>query len=111
MKTFTIKENSWLAKIAAKKLKSDNVAMVLGNCIHIYGVSKEEFLSNKRWLKHELKHVQQYEENGYFLFIIKYLWHSFFHGYHNCCYEKEARTAENDDSLLAQYKYKNQAIG
>jgi hypothetical protein len=30
---YTIKENSWLAKIATKKLGTQNVAMVLGKTI------------------------------------------------------------------------------
>lgn len=107
MKEFSIKENSFIAKIAARKLKGTNAAIVIGNRIHLYGVSKKVFLQNKKWLRHELKHVQQFEQHGFFSFIIKYLWHSLFHGYHNCCYEKEAREAEDDEILLTQYKLKN----
>lgn len=91
---FHIKENSWLAKIAAKKLRSSAVAMVLGNTIHLHNTSKETFLQNKKWLKHELCHVQQFKQHGYAGFIIKYLWESVKKGYYNNKYEAEARAAE-----------------
>lgn len=91
---FHIKENSLLARIAAGKLGTGNVAMVLGSTIHLYGVTKDAFLKNEQWLKHELCHVQQFKQYGYTGFIIKYLWESIKHGYHNNKYEIEARTAE-----------------
>ena len=89
-----IKENSWLAKIAAKKLHCKSVAMVLGNTIHLYNTSKEEFLQNTTWVKHELCHVQQFKEHGYLAFIIKYLWESLRKGYYNNKFEAAARKAE-----------------
>ena len=91
---FHIKENSWLAAIAAKKLDTKSVAMVLGKTIHLYGSSKEAFLADDNWVKHELCHVKQFKEHGYVLFIIKYLWESLRMGYHNNKYEVEARAAE-----------------
>ncbi len=91
---FCIKENSWLAKIAAKKLRSSSVAMVLGKTIHLYNTSKEEFLQDKRWLKHELCHIAQFKKHGYIIFLIKYLWESLKKGYYNNKYEVEARAAE-----------------
>lgn len=93
---FTIKENSWLAKIAAWKLKAGSVAFVLGHTIHLYNTSKEEFLQNKAWLRHELCHVRQFEEHGFVPFIFKYIWESIRHGYYNNRYEVEARKAEED---------------
>lgn len=92
--SFSIKENSWLAKIAAKKLHSHAVAMVLGNTIHLHNTTRQEFLQNKKWVKHELCHVQQFKQHGYILFIIKYLWESIRKGYHNNKFEVEARAAE-----------------
>ena len=89
-----IKENSWQAKIAAKKLGGKSVAMVFGKTIHLWGVSKSEFLSNENWLKHELKHVEQYGRYGYIGFLIRYLWLSLKHGYYNNPLEVEARAAE-----------------
>jgi hypothetical protein len=91
---YSIKENSWIAKIAAKKLRSDKIAIVVGKTIHLYKTSKKQFLQNERWLKHELCHIKQFQENGYLLFIAKYLWESIKHGYHNNKYEVEAREAE-----------------
>ena len=94
MEKFFIKENSWLAKIAAKKLRSKNVAMVLGSIIHLYGVTKDEFLQDEKWVKHELCHVQQFHDHGHFIFLIKYVWESIYKGYHNNKYEVAARAAE-----------------
>ena len=91
---FTIKENSWLARIAAFKLGTKRVAMVIGNTIHLYNTTKEEFLNDKRWLKHELCHIRQFKQHGFFMFIIKYVWESIKKGYYNNRFEAEARAAE-----------------
>ena len=92
---FRIKENSWLAKIAAIKLRVNSVAMVLGKTIHLHHCRKEDFLQDKKWLKHELCHIRQFQEHGYFLFIVKYLYESIRHGYYNNRFEVEARKAED----------------
>ena len=89
-----IKENSWIAKIAAKKLGTKNVAMVLGKTIHLYNTTKEDFLKDERWVKHELCHVQQFKQHGYIGFLVKYLWESIRKGYYNNKFEVEARAAE-----------------
>lgn len=91
---FNIKENSWLAKMAAKKLKSKSVAMVLGKTIHLHNTSKTNFLKDERWVKHELCHIKQFKEHGFFCFIVKYLYESVRHGYYNNRFEVEAREAE-----------------
>ena len=91
---FIIKENSWLAKIAAKKLKANAVAMVLGNTIHLHNTTKSAFLQDEKWVKHELCHIKQFKQHGYFGFIVKYLWESLRKGYHNNHFEVEARKAE-----------------
>jgi hypothetical protein len=90
-----IKENSWIAKIAAQKLNADKVAIVIGKTIHLFNVSKEIFLKDEKWVKHEMCHVKQFEKYGYFNFIIKYLWQSWKHGYRNNKFEVEARLAED----------------
>ena len=92
---FYIKENSWLAKLAAKKLNTKTVAMVLGKTIHLYGSTKENFLADERWVKHEFCHIKQFTAHGYVMFTIKYLWESLRVGYYNNKYEVEARGAEN----------------
>ena len=91
---FIIKENSWLAKIAAKKLSSKNVAMALGSSIHLYGVTKADFLADEKWLKHELCHIKQFKQYGYFNLVVRYLWESLRKGYYNNRFEMEARNAE-----------------
>lgn len=94
MAGYSIKENSWIAKIAAAKLRSKRVAIVMGNTIHLHNTSKQEFLKDTRWVKHELCHVRQFRENGFITFILKYVWESIMHGYYNNKYEAEARAAE-----------------
>ena len=91
---FKIKENSWLAKIAAKKLGTKSVAMVLGNTIYLHKTTKTEFLLNEKWLKHELCHIKQFKEHGFIIFLVKYLWESIRKGYYNNRFEVEARKAE-----------------
>lgn len=92
---FNIKENSWLAKIAAFKLGTKAVAMVLGKTIHLCNTTKAEFLQHEKWVKHELCHIRQFKEHGYFLFIVKYIWESIRKGYYNNRFEVEARAAED----------------
>ncbi len=94
-----IKENSFIAKLAAKKLRASSVAIVVGKTIHLYNTSKEAFLKDSRWVNHELVHIKQFEQYGYLTFIIKYLWESIKNGYQNNKYEVEARKAENDNSV------------
>jgi hypothetical protein len=91
---FIIKENSLVARIAAFKLGSKSIAIVLGKTIHLHNASRSAFLQNKRWVKHELCHIRQFQQHGYWLFILKYLWESIRNGYYNNKYEVEARAAE-----------------
>lgn len=93
---YRIKENSWMAKLAAWKLNAASVAFVLGSTIHLYKVSRQEFLSNETWLRHELCHIRQFRQHGFLPFIIKYVWESIKHGYYANKYEAEARHAEQD---------------
>lgn len=91
-----IREGSWVAKLAATKLGSEKVAIVIGHTIHLHQTSKEEFEKDKRWVKHELCHVQQFERYGFLNFIFRYLWESMRMGYYNNKYEVEARAAEKE---------------
>jgi len=93
-KNFIIKEDSWLAKMAAIKLGTKAVAMVLGKTIHLYNTTEAEFLQDEKWVKHELCHIEQFKEHGYFLFLVKYIWESIRKGYYNNRFEVEARKAE-----------------
>jgi hypothetical protein len=98
-----IKENSWMASIAAFKLSTKSVAMVIGKTVHLYNVSKKDFLLNDAWVCHELTHIKQFEENGLIGFLCKYLWESIKTGYHNNKYEIEARMNEGNQDLKQKY--------
>jgi hypothetical protein len=95
-----IKENSVLAKIAAAKMKADKLAIVFGHTIHLYNTGRAEFLNDRDWVCHEIKHVHQYKQHGYTGFIVKYLYDSIKRGYYNNRFEKEARDAECNRELL-----------
>jgi len=90
---YKIVENSLFARIARMVLKSRNVAMVLGNNIHLSGVDRVTFLQDDGWLAHELCHIRQFREHGYFRFLWLYLKESMRVGYYNNKYEVEAREA------------------
>ncbi len=100
-----IKENSWVAKLAAKKMQADKVAIVFGNTIHLHNTSRTEFLNDSDWVCHELKHVQQYQQNGFVGFIGKYLFDWMKNGYHNNRFEVEARESEKDVSLIKKTRF------
>jgi hypothetical protein len=93
-----IKESSFAAKIAAWKLGSDNVALVLGKTIHLYNVSKQDFLSDTRWVRHELEHIEQFRQYGFIRFLVLYFIEWIKRGYFNNRFEIEARMAENNDN-------------
>ena len=95
----SIREHSFIARIAAIVLREKKVAIVTGNIIHLWNTKREEFLSNKKWLQHELVHVIQYAEHGRFKFMILYLWESIKKGYHKNKFEAEARLYENETGL------------
>jgi hypothetical protein len=89
-----IKENSFLARIAAKKLKANSIAMVIGNTIHLHNVSRKIFLEDERWVKHEMAHIDQYRRYGLVRFLLLYTWYSIKYGYRNNPFEIEAREKE-----------------
>ena len=93
LENIKIIENSLFARIARWKLKSTNVAMVLGKSIHLSGVSKDTFLKNRHWVAHELCHVRQFQEYGFFRFLWLYLLESLRVGYYDNRFEAEARLA------------------
>lgn len=94
---FIIKEDSWLARIAAKRLRADKMALVLGGTIHLYNTGREEFLQNEQWVKHELCHIRQYRRYGIAGFLLRYSWESLRKGYYKNKFEAEARQAEKSD--------------
>lgn len=102
---YYIKEKSLIARLAAWKLKSNKAAIVIGKTIHLNNTSREEFLQDKRWLLHELKHIEQFKRYGFLSFIFLYLWESMHRGYVNNKYEIEARESENKEGLLERMEF------
>lgn len=100
----SINENSWLAKIAAAKMRSEKIAIVFGSTIHLHNTTKEEFLNDNDWVCHELKHVEQYKQHGSIGFIFKYLFDWMKNGYYNNKFEVAARESEKDISLMKKFK-------
>jgi hypothetical protein len=98
-----IKENTWFAKIAAKKMSANQLAIVFNNTIHLHNTPKKEFLEDTRWLCHELIHIKQYQREGIFKFLVKYVWQWMQVGYYNISFEKEARENENNVSLISEF--------
>lgn len=99
-----IKENAPLARFAARKLKSDRIAIVIRKTIYLHHTSKAQFTSNRRWLLHELMHVEQFQRHGFLRFIMLYLLEYLKKGYYHNRFEAEARAAEDDEHLLSHYE-------
>lgn len=93
MMDYKIVEKSLFARIARMVLKSSNVAMVLGKTIHLSGVDRSSFLKDEGWVAHELCHIRQFREHGFYRFLWLYLRESMRVGYYNNKYEVEARKA------------------
>lgn len=102
-----VKENSLFAAIAAQCIKSHSVAIVLGKTIHLWKVSKQDFLKNQPWLRHEIVHIRQFEHYGFFRFIVMYVMESLNHGYFQNKFEQEARGKENDEHIAQNIKIAN----
>lgn len=98
--TVRIKENSLLAKLAAYNLKAEKMALVIGDTIRLHNTTKQEFLSNPKWVRHEIAHVHQYKQKGKVRFILSYLLETFNLGYEYNRYELEAIKKERDHLLL-----------
>ena len=100
-----IRENSPFGKLASKKLKAKSVAIVFGNTIHLWGASKEEFLKNPYWVRHELEHINQYKNYGFFNFIFLYLLETFKRGYYKNKFEELARNKEKESLNLNEIEF------
>lgn len=98
--TCKIKERSWRARIAAWVLRGGKTAIVFGNTIHLHKWTVKEFLADKSIVCHEITHVLQYKQYGYFGFLRRYIWETVKHGYYNNRFEQEARAAEKNYALI-----------
>ncbi len=101
----SVKENSWIAKLAAVKMNSEKLAIVFGSTIHLHNTRRNEFLQDKEWVCHELKHVEQYRQIGFARFLVSYLIEWVKSGYYNNKYEVEARESEKDEKLMKGIKF------
>jgi hypothetical protein len=94
-----IKERSFPARLAALFMGAP-IAMVLGKTIHLYGATREDFLRDITWVRHEICHVMQYRELGSFTFLRKYIWEWIKVGYKDISFEVAARAAERDVTIM-----------
>lgn len=101
----SIREHSLLARIAARKMGYDQVAIVFGTTIHLHNTTKAVFFANPSWVFHELKHVEQYLRLGYFNFLIQYLKEFRRNGYYNNAFEVEARAAEAKPEIMDLFDF------
>ncbi|WP_236059646.1 DUF4157 domain-containing protein [Chitinophaga rhizophila] len=89
-----------LARLAARYMGGNQIAMVIGKTIHLHGTSREDFLRHKWWVRHEICHVMQYRELGFFPFLWQYIWECIRVGYYANRFEVEARAAERDAAIM-----------
>ncbi len=90
----TVVENSVFARIATWYMRTGAVALVWDRQILLWGVDTATFLKSRRWVRHELKHVEQYNRLGKWIFLKEYLTEWVLKGYKNNRFEVEARQAE-----------------
>jgi hypothetical protein len=91
-----IKENSFIARVAALFLHENRMAITIGKTIYLWKASREDFLKNEKWLQHELVHIQQFHRHGFSKFLFLYLWQLIKNGYGNNKFEIEARAKEDN---------------
>ncbi|GAA0527321.1 DUF4157 domain-containing protein [Chitinophaga japonensis] len=98
--TCFIKEDSWLARRAARQLGAPRAAIVWGRTIHLHGVGRQAFLASERWVRHEVCHIKQYRQYGIIRFVWLYLLEHWRRGYWQNRFEVAARRAEDDPGIL-----------
>lgn len=104
MTEISIKCNSWIARLAAFKLRSSACAVTIGKSIYLHNASMQDLLANEAWYRHELAHVVQYKKYGLIGFLIRYVWYSIRYGYYNNPLEIEARMAEQNMDIALEFK-------
>lgn len=87
--------HSGLAKILGRMHgEEEDYAITIGRTIFL-SCSKQDFLSDTPWVRHEFTHVQQYKRYGVLEFAKRYLFSAiFYHSYNKIPFEKEAISAE-----------------
>lgn len=88
--------NSPLARIAGRMHgEEEDYAITIGRTIYL-SCSKEDFLSDTPWVRHEFTHLAQYKKYGVLEFAKRYLFFSLFRSYSRNPFEKEAILAEGE---------------
>ncbi|MBA2761237.1 MAG: hypothetical protein H0U39_04600 [Segetibacter sp.] len=72
----------------------------------MHNSSKEDFLNNQRWVRHEIAHVKQFAELGLIKFLVLYLLETFNKGYKDNSFEVEARKRERDVTILSEVQFR-----
>lgn len=98
-----VRQNSWIARLAAFQLRSNNCAIVINRHIYLYHIEKTAFVQCVGHLRHELRHVEQWQQYGLIKFPLLYLFYSIRYGYYNNPFEQDARKAELDDSIIKKF--------
>jgi hypothetical protein len=91
---YSIKEKSIPAWLASKILRTNKTAIVIGDTIHLWNSTRDELLTDKRWLNHELTHIEQFKKYGLIKFLALYSWYTLRYGYYDNPLEVEARANE-----------------
>lgn len=74
--------------------EEEDYAITIGRTIYL-SCSKQDFLSDTPWVRHEFTHVQQYKKYGVLEFAKRYLFSAiFYRNYRKIPFEKEAIAAE-----------------
>ena len=87
--------HSTLARIVGRMHgEEEDYAITISKTIFL-SCSKEDFLTDTPWVRHEFTHVEQYRKYGILEFTKRYLFFSiFFRSYRKIPFEKEAISAE-----------------
>lgn len=85
--------DSWIARLF---LKASYTAFTFREHVFVkYPESELSELRRTRLLKHEAKHIDQYDRYGTVGFLLRYLWYHIRYGYLENPLEIEARKAAN----------------
>ncbi len=79
----------WLGR---RKGYPNGYAITIGQTTY-YSAPEAEVRRDVSWMAHEDRHKWQWREEGFFRFLVMYLWYSYIFGYNENPYEMDARAA------------------
>lgn len=101
-----VRECHLFARLAAWKLRSaGGMAITIGNTIYLHNATVEDLLQNRAWLQHELAHILQFHEWGFWRFLYCYIRESLLKGYRDNRFEIAARDMEKENFQTIGYCY------